>query len=145
MIKAPDFALHDQYGTLFTLRQLEGHLVILIASNREGLEHNRRWGRAIREKYQDRVHILGVADTRGIPSIMENMARKFFKDEEISILLDWKGYVFDAYGLSNEVSNIVLIDRKGFIRYIYAGEASKKAIETLFHEVEALIELRDKV
>lgn len=139
MIKAPDFALHDQYSTLLTLRQLEGHIVILIASNMDGLDHNRRWGRAIREKYQDRVHILGVADTRGIPSIMESMVRNFFKDEEISVLLDWKGYVFDAYSLPNGVSNIVLIDRKGFIRYVYAGEASKKAIEALFHEVDALI------
>lgn len=139
MINTPDFALYDQYGTLFTLRQLEGHLVILIASNMDGLDHNRRWGRDIREKYQDRVHILGVADTRGIPSIMESIVRKFFKDEEISVLLDWKGYVFDAYNLPNGVSNIVLIDRKGFIRYVYAGEASKKAIEALFHEVDALI------
>ncbi len=139
MIKAPDFALHDQYGTLFTLRQLEGHIVIFIASNMDGLDHNRRWGRAIREKYQDRVHILGVADTRGIPSMMENVVKKFFKDEEISVLLDWKGYVFDAYSLPHGVSNIVLIDRKGFIRYVYAGDASKKAIDVLFHEVDALV------
>ncbi len=139
MTKAPDFALHDQYGILFTLRQLEGHLVILIASNIEALDHNRQWGKAIREQYLDRVYILAVADTRGIPSIMESMVRKFFKDEEISILLDWKGHVFDTYGLSSGVSNIVLIDRKGFIRYIYAGEASKKAIESLFHEVNVLM------
>lgn len=139
MTKAPDFALHDQYGILFTLRQLEGHLVILIASNMEALDHNRQWGKAIREQYLDRVYILGVADTRGIPSIMESMVRKFFKDEEISILLDWKGHVFDTCGLSAGVSNIVLIDRKGFIRCIYAGEASKKAIESLFHEVNALM------
>ncbi len=139
MTKAPDFALHDQYGILFTLRQLEGHLVILIASNIEALDHNRQWGKAIREQYLDRVYILGVADTCGISSIMESMVRKFFKDEEISILLDWKGHVFDTCGLSAGVSNIVLIDRKGFIRYIYAGEASKKAIESLFHEVNALM------
>lgn len=139
MIKAPDFALHDQYGTLLTLRQLEGHIVVLIASNMDGLDHNRRWGRAIREKYQDRVYILGVADTRGIPSMMENVVKKYFKDEEISVLLDWKGYVFDTNRLSNGISNIVLIDRKGFIRYVYAGEASKKAIEALFHDIDVLI------
>lgn len=139
MIKAPDVALHDQYGTLLTLRQLEGHLVILIASNMDGLDHNRRWGRAIREKYHDRVYILGVADTRGIPSMMEKVVKKFFRDEEISVLLDWKGYVFDTNGLSIGISNIVLIDRQGFIRYIYAGDASKKAIDALFHEVDALV------
>jgi len=139
MTKAPDFALHDQYGNLFTLRQLEGHLVILIASAREGLDNNRRWGGAVRERYQDRVYILGVADTRGIPSIMEGVVRNLFKDEEISVLLDWKGCVFDAYGLSNGASNIVLIDRKGVILYIHEGEASKKAIESLFHEMDALV------
>lgn len=139
MTETPDFALHDQNGILFTLRQLEGHLVILIASNMEALDHNRQWGKAIREQYHDRVSILGVADIRGIPSIMAGMVNNFFKDEEISILLDWEGYIFDACGLSKGVSNIVLIDRKGVIRYIYAGEASKKAIESLFHEVNVLM------
>lgn len=139
MTKAPDFSLHDQNDMLFTLRLLEGQIIILIASNMDALNHNRQWGKAIREQYRETVYILGVADTRGIPSIMENMVRKFFKDEEISILLDWKGHIFDTCGLSAGVSNIVLIDRNGFIRYIHAGEASKKAIESLFHEVNVLM------
>jgi peroxiredoxin len=139
VLNAPDFALYDQYGTLFTLRQLEGHPVVLIVSSMEGLDYSRQWGLAIREKYENSVYILGVADARGIPSSMERMARQFFKKEEISILLDWKGYVTDAYGLSKGDSNIVLIDRKRVIRYNYAGEASRKAIDAFSHEADSLV------
>ena len=136
--KAPDFLLKDQHDKAVNLRQLEGRLVVLIASDRDGRAQNDLWGRKIRERYKDKITIFGIADLRKVPFFMRGKIKEGFKKDEVSILLDWDGRVFGAYWLAERVSNIILIDKKGYIKYIYSGYASKDAVERLFKEIDRL-------
>lgn len=136
--KAPEFSLLDQYDQPYDLRQATGRPVILVASDGEGAKHNRRWVAAIKERYQDRVAVVGIADTRGAPFFMKPAVKNEFKKSPDRILLDWDGMVFTSYGLAPKVSNIVLIDKHGVLRYLVSGEATAAACEKLFQEIDKL-------
>ncbi len=136
--QAPGFSLHDQYDLLYDLQQDRGKVLVLLASDGEGAKHNRQWVDAIKERYQDRIPIIGIADTRKVPFFMKGTVKDRFKKSPAHILLDWDGIVFTSYGLAPNISNIVLIDKQGIVRWLHAGEATQEACGALFREIDKL-------
>lgn len=135
---APDFALQDQYDRPFTLRQYEGRVVVFLASDKEGSTQNQPWEKAISERYGNGVSVYGIADVRSVPFFLKGRIKSDFKKNKDGILLDWKGDVFKAYGLAEKVSNVILIDKYGVVRYVYSGAATEKAVERLFSVIDKL-------
>jgi predicted transcriptional regulator len=135
--KATEFTLQDQYEKTISLKQLEGRIVVLIASDKEGKEQNAAWTRAIRDKYADRILVQGIANVSSVPFFLKGKIRNDFRKEGDSILLDWKGEVFEAYNLTKGVSNVILIDTRGMIHYRSSGPASPEAVRELFRKIEA--------
>jgi len=136
--KAMEFTLQDQYDKTVILRQYEGSVVVLLASDKEGSPQNAAWIKAIRDKYASRVAIQGIADVSSVPFFLKGKIRNDFKKDGNSILLDWKGAVFRSYGFKKAVSNIVLIDGRGVIRHRSSGSASPEAVQELFKKIDAL-------
>jgi len=136
--KAPEFTLQDQFEKTIALRQYEGRIVLLIASDKEGSSQNAAWTKAVRDKYAERVVIQGIADVSIVPFFLKGKIRNDFKKDGDSILLDWKGEVFKAYGLTKGVSNVILIDRDGAIRHRSSGSASPEGVQGLFKQIDAL-------
>jgi cytochrome oxidase Cu insertion factor (SCO1/SenC/PrrC family) len=137
--KAPDFSLKDQYGRTFNLRDLEGQIIVLIVSDKEGESQNHLWGKKIKDRYGNKIIIIGIADLRKVPFFMKGKIKEDFKKDENSILLDWNGEVFNAYGMTENVSNIILINKKGHIKHMYSGDATKDAVEHLFLKIDNLL------
>ncbi len=138
--KAPDFSLFDQRDQLITLKHLEGRPIVFIASDKEGRKQNDQWRKIIVEKYGGKIHILGVADVRMVPFFLKSTVKKDFQNDPARIILDWDGVFFVSYGLAKNVSNIVLIDKKGFVRFLYSGSAEPEAVGRLFQEIEKSLE-----
>jgi predicted transcriptional regulator len=136
--RALEFTLQDQYEKTVSLRQYEGQVVVLIASDKEGSSQNAVWTKTIREKYADHVVVQGLADVSSVPFFLKGKIRNDFKKDGDSILLDWKGEVFKAYGLKKGVSNVILIDKDGRVRHWSAGKASPEAVQELFKKIDAL-------
>jgi len=134
--KAPEFSLLDQYDRSFTLQSFSGHPMILLACDKKGSELNGPWKTAIIVRYAGRVPCLGVADLRTVMFFMTGIVKRHFKKEPASVLLDWDGELFTAYGLAQNVPNIILIDANGFVRHMYSGSASSEAIGQLFNAVD---------
>jgi len=138
--KAPDFSLLDQRDHQVALRQLEGKVVVLVASDKDGTKQNPAWRKAITERYGERVFIQGVADLRKVPFFLKGSFKRDFQKDPASIILDWNGEIFKAYGLAENVSNIVLIDKKGQVQYLHSGSAEKSAVDDLFREIDRSLE-----
>jgi hypothetical protein len=138
-VRAPEFTISDQYDRHYSLQSLSGRPLVLIASDKEGEEQNRQWGALIRGKCGNSVRILGVADVRAVPFFLKGKIRNDFRKDPNSILLDWKGTIFESFGLVKGVSNVVLIDGSGSIRYMYAGAPADEARERLFKEIESML------
>jgi predicted transcriptional regulator len=136
--KATDFTLQDQYDKTVNLRQLEGHIVVLIASDKEGSSQNAAWTKAIKDNYADRVVIQGIADVSSVPFFLKGKIRNDFKKDGESILLDWKSEVFKAYDLTKGASNVILVGKKGMIQYRSSGPAFPEAVQELFKKIDAL-------
>jgi predicted transcriptional regulator len=137
--KAPEFTLEDQYDRSFAIRQFAGRVVVLIASDRNGKVQNPPWTKALRERYGDGIALQGVADLRGVPFFLKGTIRKDLRKEYAdSVLLDWKGDLFTACGLMKEVSNVIVIDRSGVIRFVHAGPADTDAVPRVFKEIDKL-------
>ena len=128
--RAPDFALLDQFDKQVSLHDLEGKVVVLIASDDTGSKQNPEWKKAI-EQYRGRVTVLGVADVRKVPFFLKSRFKRDFQKDPAVILLDWDGVIFTPYGLAKGVPNIVLIDKKGIVRHLYSGSAEPGAVEGL--------------
>jgi predicted transcriptional regulator len=136
--KAIEFTLQDQYEKTVSLKQYEGRIVVLIASDKEGKAQNSVWAKAIGDNYADRVVVQGVADVSSVPFFLKGKIRSDFKKDRDSILLDWKGEVFKAYDITKGVSNVILIDRQGMVRHRTSGPASPEAVQALFMKIDAL-------
>lgn len=137
--KAPDFALFDQRDRQVTLRHLEGKTVVLIASDDEGAKQNPGWKKAV-EPYRERVSVFGVADVRRVPFFLKNRFKREFRQDAATILLDWEGALFTSYGLEKSVSNVVVIDKNGVVRYLHAGGAEQAAVEAFCTELDKSLE-----
>ena len=134
--KAPDFSLLDQHGKAFSLKQLEGKPMLLIACDNEGKKQKGDWIKVVTEKYGQQLIVLGVADVRKVPFFLKGKYTRDFQKDPASILLDWDGTIFTSYGLVKDVANIIVIDKKGYVRYLYSGSAERTAVEQLFRELD---------
>lgn len=134
--KAVPFALQDQYEKPVSLRQYDGRIVVLLASDKEGSSQNAAWVKAIRDKYADRVAVQGIADVSSVPFFLKGKIRNEFKKGGDSILLDWEGGVFRSYAFARAVPNIVLINKRGVILYRTSGKASPEAVRELFRKID---------
>jgi len=137
--RAPEFSLRDQYDQPYSLQSFAGQPVVLIASDKEGSGQNRHWLALLKEKYGRRLRIIGVADVRTVPFFLKGMVRGDFKKDGGSVLMDWDGALFTAYGLAKNVSNVILIDNSGSVQYLYAGSPSREATERLFGVLDGLV------
>ena len=138
-VKAPEFSLLDQYDKPYNIRQGEGSIVVLLASDKEGEPQNALWRSAIEERYRDKIFLIGIADVRTVPFFLKSRIKNNFRKDNARILLDWTGEVFTNYVLAKHASNIVLIDKKGRVRYVTSGEVTIVARETLFKEIDKLL------
>lgn len=136
--KAPEFSLSDQYDRQYSLQSFIGQPIVLLASDKKGSEQNHLWIESIEKRYGKNVRIIGVADVRTVPFFLKGKIRNDFKKNPNSILLDWEGTIFTAYGLSKGVPNVVLIDSIGYVRYLHAGGPTEEARELLFKEIGAM-------
>ncbi len=134
--RAPEFTLQDQFERTVPLRQFEGSVVVLIASDKAGKEQNGAWTRAIRDRYADRVALQGIADLSSVPFFLKGTVRNDIRKDRVSILLDWKGEVFRAYGLAQGAVNIIVIDGQGMVRHLHAGSAEPAALVALFRVLD---------
>ncbi len=138
--KAPGFSLLDQRDQQVSLHKLEGNVIVLIASDKDGTKQNPAWRKAITERYGKRIFIQGAADLRKVPFFLKASFKRDFQKDPASIILDWNGEIFKAYGLAENVSNIILIDKKGFVQYLHSGSAEAGAVNDLFREIDRCLE-----
>ncbi len=131
--------LQDQFDKPVAISQYEGSIVVIIASDGGAIKQNEEWENAIHQRYGNNLVLLRVADVRGVPvQWWKNRIKTKFQEEKRSILLDFDGVFFGRYGLKKNISNVMLIDRKGYIRFIFSGAATNATKEQLFNEINKL-------
>ena len=119
---APDFTLQDAEDQEHALQKIRGKVVFLIMGHRKIREEDDKWGQAFQKDYgeNDRVVAYIVADMRSVPGFVPKgfIKRQLKKDKPpVTLLLDWKGKVHQAYRTGKEKPNLYIINPEGKLAF----------------------------
>ncbi len=140
VVKLADFELTDQDSKPRSFRFPKAKVTVMTVADHKGSEQLASWIQRIRDRYETRIDIDGIADVSIIPKAFQNMFRSAFRKKlTYSVMLDWNGDVVKQFGYKKGVANIYLIDRGGRIVKQVSGPASDAGAEELFGEIDRVI------
>ena len=94
LAKITDFELTDQDEKLRTYRFPKAKVTVMTVADHKGSEQLAPWIQRIRDRYETRIDIDGVADVSIVPKILHGMIRDTFRKKlTYSVMLDWDGNV----------------------------------------------------
>lgn len=138
-VKAPQFNIKSGDDKELSLKNLQGKIVVIFYESKDTIEQNRIFKNELAalldssEALKARTKVLSVIDcssasiiTRGIWK--ENLVQSSER-EKLIVYGDWDGKVLKDYGMGEDKSNVVVIDRKGIIRFFKAGTLNDSDIK----------------
>ncbi len=135
-----DFELTDQESKPRTYRFPKAKATVMTVADHKGSEQLAPWIQRIRDRYETRIDIDGVADVSSVPSFLRSIIRDTFRKKlTYSVMLDWEGSVVKRFGYTKGVANIYVIDRLGRIVTQVAGPLNDKALQSLTREIDRAI------
>ena len=141
--EAPDFTLQDADDQEHALQKMRGKVVFLIMGNRKIRKEDDKWGHAFQKDYQenDRVVAYIVADMRSVPGFVpKGFIKKQLKKDEppVTLLLDWKGKVHQAYRTEKEKPNLYIIDPQGKLAFQIKSNFDEETYQKLQAVIDGL-------
>ncbi len=143
--EAPPFLVVSAYGETLTLEDLRGKTVVLFYDTRYTTEENNDLKYDIDTFRKDHLPVLSNLEVIQIidassasfltRTIWKRKLREYSKKYNITLYADWTGEMRKDYNLSSRKSNIILIDPKGMIRFLFSGEAGESERKELFELV----------
>jgi hypothetical protein len=138
--KLADFALTDQESKLRSYRFPKAKVTVMTVADKKGSEQLASWIQPIRDRYETRIDIDGVADMSSVPGVLQGVIRNSFRKKlAYSVMLDWEGSVVKQFAYKKGVANIYLIDCAGRIVKQMTGPASDAGAQELFREIDRVI------
>ena len=133
---APDFTLKDAEDQSHPLKKLRGKIVFLILGNRKIRKEDDKWAAAFQKDYGDRESIIAyiIADMRSVPGFVPKgfIKRQLRKNKPpVTLLLDWKGEIHNAYHTDKKKPNLYLIAPNGSIVFHAKSDFDKQAYAKL--------------
>jgi hypothetical protein len=136
-VKLTDFDLTDQDSKLRSYRFPKAKVTVMTVADHKGSEQLAPWIQRIRDHYETRIDIDGVADVSIVPKIFHGMIRDTFRKKlTYSVMLDWDGNVVKQFCYKKGVANIYLLDRVGCIVKQMTGPVNDSAVAELFNEID---------
>ena len=140
VVKLTDFALTDQEAKPRSYHFPKTKVTVMTVADHKGSEQLASWIQPIRERYEKRVDIDGVADVSIIPKAFQGVFRNAFRKKlTYSVMLDWEGTVVKQFSYKKGVANIYLIDCGGRIVKQMSGPVSAAGAQELFREIDRVI------
>ena len=133
---APDFTLQDAADQEHALKKMRGKVVFLIMGNRKIREEDDKWGYAFQKEYQENDQVVAyiIADMRSVPAFVPKgfVKRQLKKNKPpVTLLLDWKGKVHQAYRTEKEKPNLYIIGPEGKLVFHIKSNFDKETYQKL--------------
>jgi peroxiredoxin len=134
---APRFIVSDGNDVTLDSDSLRGKVIIGFYEGRDQIEKNKQLKAVLIKYYFDNLEgaskngfMLSVIDASPANFITRPVWKmKFIKNTKlnrVNVYGDWDGSMKKAYGLPDDESVFIIIDKKGIIRYIYPGKVPEK-------------------
>ena len=136
----PSFVLTDQFNEEHEVAFPRNRPTILAVADRRGSSQLEGWLEPLAERYEEQVHIDGVADVRGVPRPFRWGVRQLFRQgSPAPILLDWEDTVCSALDYEKGAANLLVLAPEGRIVCRAHGEATDEAMAAVKEAVKALL------
>ncbi|MDD4899508.1 MAG: redoxin domain-containing protein [Candidatus Omnitrophica bacterium] len=132
---APVFKVMSGDKKTLTLNDLKGKVVVLFYETKSAIEQNRKLKTTLNIFYAEQpnpfkkdIIRIGVIDCHGVffRGAWEKGLRDNSLKEGITIYGDWDGEMAADYRTTEDVSNVIIIDKKGIVRYYTSGQVEDK-------------------
>ena len=139
----PDFTLQDAEDQEHALKKMRSKIVFLIMGNRKIREEDDKWGHAFQQDYRENDQVVAyiIADMRSVPAFVPKgfIKRQLKKDKPpVTLLLDWKGKVHQAYRTDKEKPNLYIIDPEGKLAFHIKSNFDEETYQKLKTVIDRL-------
>ena len=147
---APYFSVGSGDDKVLTLDMLKGKVTAIFYENRKIVDANKRLKDELNKLYHEqtdalkdvllRLPIIDCSDAVWLfRGLWKRRLREHSSKEGTTIYCDWNGKMASAYGMKDDVSNVVIIDKAGIIRYFTSGEVTAEQIDDAKKLLKALV------
>lgn len=146
---APDFRVESGDGKELTLDMIKGKVTAIFYENRKIVDANKRLKDELNKLYFEQTDALKDVLVR-LPiidcseafwpflGIWKRRLREYSKKEGVTIYCDWEGKMASDYKMKADVSNVIIIDKGGIIRFFTSGQVKSKDINGVKELLTAL-------
>ena len=139
---APYFRVQSGDDKELTLDMIKGKVAAIFYQNKDIVDTNKRLKDELNKLYSEqtgivrdvlvRLPIIDCSDAlwffRGM---WKRRIKEYSKKEGVTIYCDWKGTMSSDYEMKADVSNVVIIDKGGTIRFFTSGEVTAAEIKAV--------------
>lgn len=135
--RAPDFKVISGDKEELSLEDINNKVTVLFYEAKNTVEQNRKLKNSLNLLYKELpdsvkkdIIRIGVVDCQGVlfKGIWEKALRDNAKKEGINLYGDWDGKMSKSYIFDRKESNVIIIDKKGIIRYYASGKIEEDGI-----------------
>ena len=146
--RASDFSLEDSEGKPYTLNspEFEGKVLSIFYVDPDEADMNEHVSEALKKAADsgvlDRNYYKGFAITNLKATwkpnfIIKAIVKKKKKKYKTIILMDYDYTILDLWGMENDSSNVVVLDKERICRYLYKGKMPESEIPAVIQIIKA--------
>jgi hypothetical protein len=136
---APYFSVGSGDDKVLTLDMIRGKVTAIFYENKDIVDANKRLKDELNRLYFEQTDALKDVLVR-LPiidcseafwlflGIWKRRLREYSKKEGVTIYCDWEGKMASDYKMEADVSNVVIIDKDGIIKFFTSGEVKDEDI-----------------
>ena len=138
---APYFSVQSGDGKELSLNMIKGKVAAIFYENKDIVDANKRLKDELNKLYFEqtdalkdvlvRLPIIDCSEASWSPflGIWKRRLREYSKKEGVTIYCDWEGKMASDYRMKDGVSNVVIIDKSGRIRFFTSGDVTAEEID----------------
>jgi alkyl hydroperoxide reductase subunit AhpC len=140
--EAPSFEVKSGNDKILTLDMIKGKVTVIFYETKGVVEKNRKLKDELNKFYDEQPDAIKELIVKlpfincssafwPFTGIWKSKLRENSKKEGMTIYGDWDGKMFSDYKMKDKESNVVIIDKKGIIRYFVSGKVEDKEINEI--------------
>lgn len=130
--KLPSFTMDDQYSKEVQSSAYKGKHLLLFIADRAGSKLTPNFTKVLEPKYRNKAIFIAVANVSSVPFFLKGFIRsKFQENYAFTVLMDWKGLLWEHFSCKEDVTTVVHIEPNGFAKFKVSGTGTDKELEQL--------------
>jgi hypothetical protein len=130
--KIPSFTMEDQYSKEVQSSAFKGKHLLLFIADRAGSKLTPNFTKVLEPKFRGKATFIAVANVSSVPFFLKGFIRgKFQENYTYTVLMDWKGVLWEHFSCKDDVTTVVHIDPTGIAKFKLSGTGTDKELEQI--------------